>query len=520
VLAMGAAGLLILGLAVVNYVNLATLRIVRRQREIAMRRVLGATTRQLLAQFMAESVLLSVAAAALGMLLAWLLLPLFSELLERRLDGILTPLSMAACLLFGALVGALAGLYPGSLARGIHMGEALSHRGGETTRGAGLRRTLTALQFATAMATGSVALAILWQTQFASAVPPGYDPAPLTVIEMSKGLDNAQARALRDAVARLPGVDGVADSFNVPGRDDGTGTRGSQTVKRVDGTNLAMTVQFVGSAFFDVYGVAPLAGRLFDPRIDGYGDGAGSDDQPGRPGEHNVVLNQAAVRALGWQSMQQALGQRIDGTDWRIVGVAPDIRWNSLREPVPPTMYQPVRGSQLLTVRAHTAPAALERAIADTARRYFPESPPVIRRAASYYAQAYGDDLRLARMLACATAVVFALAAFGMYVLAAQSVQRRAREIVLRKLHGAGHAAIAALVGREFLLLTAVAAMIGLPPAVLGIQRYLAPFVERTPLGAWAPPAALALALLVVMAATARHTLAATRMAPLKALSD
>ncbi|HEX8403659.1 MAG TPA: ABC transporter permease, partial [Duganella sp.] len=75
VLAMGAAGLLILGLAVVNYVNLATLRTVRRRREIAMRRVLGATTRQLLTQFMAESVLLSLAAAALGAMLAWLLLP-------------------------------------------------------------------------------------------------------------------------------------------------------------------------------------------------------------------------------------------------------------------------------------------------------------------------------------------------------------------------------------------------------------------------------------------------------------
>jgi putative ABC transport system permease protein len=99
-------------------------------------------------------------------------------------------------------------------------------------------------------------------------------------------------------------------------------------------------------------------------------------------------------------------------------------------------------------------------------------------------------------------------------------VQRRAREIVLRKLHGAGRAAIGALVGREFVLLTSVAAVIGLPPAVLAIQRYLAPFVERTPLGAWAPVAALALALLVVAAATARHTLAAMRMAPAQALRD
>lgn len=530
VLAMGAAGLLILGLAVVNYVNLATLRTVRRRREIAMRRVLGATTRQLLTQFMAESVLLSLTAAALGAMLAWLLLPLFAELLDRRLDGIFTPLSMAACLLFGVLVGAVGGLYPGWLARGVDMGEALAHRGGESAGGAWIRRALTALQFATAMATGSAALAILWQTQFAGAVSPGFDPAPLLVVEMSKGLDDVQARGLRDAIARLPGVDAVADSQNVPGRDDGSGTRGSQLVKRVDGTGLPLPVQFVGPAFFNVYGLKPLAGRLLDPRIDGDGDGDGDRHAGGNgnasvlgaagSGERNVVVNQAAVRALGWPSMAQALGQRIGGTDWRIVGVAPDIRWESLRAPMVPLMYQPASGSRLLTVRTHIAPAALERAIADAASRYFPNSPPVIRRAGSYRAQAYGEDVRVARMLACATAVVLALAAFGMYVLAAHSVQRRAREIALRKLHGAGRAAIGALVGREFVLLTSVAAVIGLPPAVLAIQRYLAPFVERSPLAAWAPAAALALALLVVAAATARHTLSAMRMAPAQALRD
>lgn len=518
VLAMGAAGLLILGLAVVNYVNLATMRTLRRQREIAMRRVLGATTRRLLTQFMAESVLLSLAAAALGMLLAWLLLPLLSELLQRRLDGIFTPLSTAACLLFGALVGAVAGMYPGWLARGVNMGEALAHRGGETAGGAWMRRALTALQFATAMATGSLALAILWQTQFAGKAPPGFDPAPLLVVEMSEGMDDARARGFRDAVARLPQVGGVADSLAVPGRDDHTGTRGSMSVKRVDGSVAAMSVQFVSPEFFDVYGLSALAGRLLDPRIDGVG--TGNDD------EGNVVVNQAAVTALGWSSMEQALGQRINGTNWRIVGVAPDIRWYTLREPVRPTMYQPARNSHLLTVRMRGEPSAagavdaLERAIAATATRYFPSSPPSIRRAGGYYAQAYADDLRVAGMLACATVLVFALAAFGIYALAANSVQRRGREIVLRKLHGAGRAAIGTLVGREFLLLTAVAALIGLPLAVLGIERYLAPFVERSPLGAWAPVAALAVAALVAAASTARHTLAAMRIPPAQALRD
>ncbi|WP_373989858.1 ABC transporter permease [Duganella sp. BuS-21] len=504
VLALGAAGVLILLLAVVNYLNLATVRTLRRQREIAVRRVMGASARQLLAQFMTEAMLLSVAAAALGVLLAWLLLPLASVLLQRQLEGVLTPLAVAACLAFGALVGAAAGAYPGWLARGVDMRATLAQRSGETAGGAWLRRALTTVQFSVAISMGSVALAMLWQTQFAASASPGFDPSPLLVVEMQQDINQPAARALRDAIAQLPGVAGVADSSSVPGRDDHTGTRSSSTFKRIDGSNVAMPMQMVGKDFFQVYGVKPLAGRMFQT-----------------DGEESAVLNQAAVRALGWASAQEALGQRVNGRNLRVVGVAPELRWHTLREPAAPLMYVLSENSRLLTVRLSdvgSAGASVEQAIASAWLRYFPTQAPVIRHAAGYYAQAYADDVRVAGLLACATAVVLMLAAFGIYVLAAHSVQRRAREIVLRKLHGAGSAAIAALVGREFLLLTMAAALIALPPAWLAIAHYLAPFAERTPLGAWAPPAALAFALLVAATATARHTWSAMRMSPVQAL--
>lgn len=505
VLALGAAGLLILLLAVVNYVNLATVRAARRQREIAVRRVMGATTRQLLAQFMAEAMLLSTAAAALGVLLAWLLLPLASDLLQRPLEGLLTPAAVAACLAFGVVVGATAGLYPGWLARGVDMRATLAQRSGGTSGAAWLRRALTAVQFSAAIGMGSVALAILWQTRFAAEASPGFDPSPLLVIDMPIALDQPPADALREALAQLPGVAAVTASRNVPGRDDHTGTRGSMTVQRVDGSSMAMSVRMVDADFFKVYGVPALAGRTFDAR-------------EAQAGEQSVVLNPAAVPALGFASAGHAVGQRINGTQLRVVGVVSDLRWDSLRDPVLPAMYQIARDSGLFTLRLNGARADVEPAVAAVWQRYFPDRPAVIRGAAGYYALAYADDVRLVRLLACATLVVLVLAASGIYVLAAHSVQQRAREIVLRKLHGAGSTAIAALVGREFLLLIAVAALIALPPAWLAIARYLAPFAQRSPLGAWAPPAALALALLVAAAATARHTWSAMRMAPAQIL--
>lgn len=546
VLAMAGAGVVILLLAALNYVNLAAMRVVRRQREIAMRRVLGATTGQLLTQFMIESVLLSIAAAAAGVLLAWLLAPVASDLLAWPLAGLFTPASVALALLGGAVLGAAAGVYPGWLARGVDLTRVLSHRSGETAGGAWLRRVLAALQFGAAMAMGAVALAILWQTRFAATAPAGFDAAPLLVVELPRGDDTIPVAALRDALARLPGVAGVADSRSVPGRDDGTGTLGSVAVQRLDGSSASLTVYAVGAGFFDVYGLAPVAGRLFDPRLErtgGPGAGKPIEHAPkhaaGQPNGQNggqgaeqsigqerpVVLNAAAVRALGWQSAAQATGQRIVGTPYRIVGVAPDIRWESLRAPARAILYELARDSNLLTVRLagrsdQATVAAAQASIAATAARYVPTAPTVVRRAGSYAAEAYAADERVGRTLGWATAMVLALAAFGVYAMAAASVQRRGREIVLRKLHGAGRAAIAVLVAREFLLLTGAAALLGLPLAILGVERYLAPFVAHAPWGRWAPLAALALALLVVGLAAARHTLAAMCTSPVQALRD
>ncbi|MYM29174.1 FtsX-like permease family protein [Duganella sp. CY15W] len=510
VLALGAAGLLILLLAMVNYINLATVRTLRRQREIAVRRTMGASTYQLLVQFMSEAMFLAVSAAALGILLAWLLLPLASDLLQRQLESVCTPLSVAACLGFGALVGAAAGLYPGWLARGMDMRATLAQRSGETTGGAWLRRVLSAVQFSAAMGMGSLALAMLWQTQFATAIPPGFDPAPLLVAELPQDAEEASMRAFQDALKQLHGIAAIANSNAIPGRDDHTGTRGSTTLQRADGSSVFMPMQFVGADFFKAYNLQALAGRLFDARI----DHAKAD------GEHHVVINQAAARALGWLSASDAVGQYIHGSQARIVGVAPDLRWHTLREPIGPVMYELVDTSPLLTLRLNGRHEDVASAVAATWQRYFPAHPLALHPAASYYAQAYADDVRLAQLLACATAVILVLAACGIYVLAAHSVQRRAREIVLRKLHGAGRAAIAALIGREFAMLTAVAALIALPLAWLAIARYLAPFAERSPLVGWAPVAALGLALLIVTAATARHTLSAMRMAPVAALRD
>ncbi len=143
---------------------------------------------------------------------------------------------------------------------------------------------------------------------------------------------------------------------------------------------------------------------------------------------------------------------------------------------------------------------------------------PSIERAGDIIAANYAEEARISGLLGVAAAIALAIAAFGTYVLAAHTVQRRAREIVLRKLHGARPGQVALLVVRETGVLAAAAAAVALPLAWLGIERYLSQYVERAPIGAWTLLAALAATLLVAALAVGRHAWIAMRMRPAAAL--
>ena len=509
---LGAVALVILLLAATNYVNLATVRTVRRQREIAVRKVLGAPAGRLAAQFIAESMLVALIATGFGLLLAWLLLPVFSELVDRQLKDMFGPANLLAALGLGLVTGLLAGIYPAWVALGVRPQRTLSGRGSaETSGGLWLRRALTVAQFSTAICLTAVTLAIAWQSHYATTASPGFDASGMLVLELPESMRGEPAQALRAQMSHLAGVTSVAITQNAIGEPI-IGNHVPYTTQK--GGNANLLTRDISANFFDVVGVKPVAGRLFDVSRE-------TDDTVDK-----VVIDAAAARALGFADPAMAVGQIItaNATDGalaaQVVGIAPALRIQSLHEAVRPVVWRIRPRGIVLLIRGDGDVGALQGAIETMLNRQAPDKVFGIERAQTYLSNNYADDLRLAKLLGLASLVAIAIAAFGIYVLATYSVQRMARQIVLRKLYGAGHAAIVRLVGREFARLLALGAAIALPLAALVNARYLATFVERAPMGVWPLLAALMVAALVAALSTLRHTLGALRMAPAHVLRD
>jgi putative ABC transport system permease protein len=511
-----AIAFLILALAGINYVNLATIRVVRRQREIAMRKVLGAGRQRLTLQFIAESLLVSILATVAGLLLASLALPLFAALMDRDLRSVLSPGNIAAALGIGLILGLLTALYPAWVALRVPPSLILAGRPcTESPRIRRLRQVFSVVQVAVAIALVSFTAAISLQTRFAMDASPGFDPSSWVVVQLPVGewSGDEKARGLRAALAQQPGIAGVAVSSDPVGRSK---EAWSTEIRREGGAAVTMDVKAVSPDFFGVYGIRSLAGRLFDPRLD-------RDDDAGP-----VILNEIGAHSLGFASPQLAIGQTLlfrnpaaGGESQliakRIVGIAPEIRFYSLRE-VPGAIAYDLWGGTTLTVRASGSVADAEQAVRSVWPRYFPNSVLEMSPARDVYAANYADDARLARLLWLATAIAILIAAFGTHVLAADAVERRTGEIALRRLFGASRRDICKLIAGEVGSVVLLSAVIALPLAALAIARYLAPFTERTPSAFWMLAVATVAALAIASLAAARHTWIAMSLKPAVAL--
>jgi putative ABC transport system permease protein len=472
--AFAAVAALILGLACINYVNLATARAAHRTRAIGLRKILGGGRASLIAQFLGESVLLALLATVLGVILVEVLLPLpavsalFGKTLTLDLFG--RPLLGLGVLAFGLGVGLLAGLYPALYLSSFMPLTALVGRY-QPSGGLRLREALVFIQFAISIGVIASTLLMGQQMRFIANKGLGFDKENRLLLTL-RSQELVQREGLIAAeLKKRPGVLGVATSHTIMGRDM---PHAKGQVENNEGvmTDFGFSLIPVGDDFIPVMGIELVQGRDFSRRL--LTDIGAA-----------YIVNETFVRAMGWND---PLGKRIGlamagvGTG-PVIGVVKDFNYKSLRTSIEPfVMFRnfPEAGQRLMVVSI--APEGIRETLQHI-RKVFAEVDP--KRPLEYtfldeeLDRLYVSEERLMRLTAIFAAICIFIACLGLFGLAASATEQRTKEIGVRKVLGASTLTIILLLARRVLVLIAAGAVVASIVAWLAMQEWLSGFAYR-----------------------------------------
>lgn len=527
--------LLILAMACINFTNLATARAGQRAREVALRKVMGASRRQLIIQFLGESLIVAALSMLVALAIAELALPALSAFLGADLGlhyfgegGILFPIIGLV-----VAVGLAAGLYPAFVLSRFDPAPVLkSNRGGIDAKGNGsLRNILVVGQFAVSIALVICTAVVAAQTIYARSADPGYNRAGLLQVT---GIGRRQLATVSDqivtAIANIPGVEAV-------GRTSiGVDTNSSiNTSVRIEGNPVPINLgnYNVDPGFFAAMGLKPLAGRLLDaanPRDNSQvppNDDAAEAAFAARG--TNTVLSLEASRKLGFKTAADAIGRviRVSLTDEKygltpvtIVGVVADLRLRSLRDPYDPIMFYHDRSymtEMMVRVRAGEAGAMRDK-VETVWKQYAAQVPFQAQFTDDIVRAQYDADEARATIFAAFAGLAIIVACLGLYGLAAFTAERRTREIGIRKVLGAHTGDIVRLLVWQFSRPVLIANIIAWPVAWWLMRGWLDGFDARIELGLHWFIAAGGLAAVIAAVTIIGHAVKVARQSPALAL--
>jgi putative ABC transport system permease protein len=527
--------LLILGMAVVNFTNLATARASQRAREVALRKVLGATRKQLIVQFVAESVLISAVAMLLALALVELLVKPFAAFLDADLalnylggNGILLP-----AIGLTLIVGIISGLYPAFFLSRFQPAQVLkANRSASETPGSGLVRTvLVVFQFAVSIGLIICTAVIYGQTVFARNVDPGYKRDHiLQVEELSRAQLFNQADTIVNQMKRIPGVQSAALT------DIGVNTNNQNNSGIIPpGSNQQVNIgQYnVGEDFIDAMGLTLKAGRWFDPNrpMDDmtlpYPIDPNVEKALSKRG-FNVVLNEYAVKMLGFKSPRDAVGKVVrselldPGTgvaDINIIGVVGDSRFRTVRTPIDPIMFRKVTaGPSWMIIRYRGDPETVRSAVERQWKQITTEVPFSAKFGDDIMGEAYKKEDARAKTFAAFSLLAVVIGCLGLFGLAAFTAERRTKEIGIRKVLGARTRDIVRLLVWQFSRPVIIANVIAWPVAWWLMRDWLNGFDQRISLTPVPFLAAAAIALGIAIATVVGHAMKVARANPIHAL--
>jgi putative ABC transport system permease protein len=507
-----AIAVIILLIACANYMNLATARSIKRTREVGVRKTMGAHRAQLTRQFLGESLLLTLLALPLALGLLALALPAFNSLAGTDIELALLSAPLVPALVGVALVvGLVAGSYPALFLARFRPTQVLTGRLPVGWSGARLRKALIVGQFALSAALLFGTAIILQQLDYIQTKKLGFDQEQVVTMELRDPVFRQQADAFKQEIARLPGVQHAALSLGAP-TVGGFGRMGH--VFDWKSRQVAFQRALVDADFLETMGIELAAGRNFTRQ-----EVSAGRENPMRTERSGLILNEAAVEALGWASPEAAIGRVIEPFgENTVIGVVEDFHYRSLRHRIEPLALEP--GGYAATAVVRLAPGN----VAETLDRLratwdgFASAPFAYQFLDQQIDRLYRAEQRTATIIGGFAGLAVLLACLGLFGLAAYAAERRTKEVGIRKALGASVANIVGLLSKEFLVLVAIACVIAAPVAYGVAQQWLQDFAYRIDVSPLVFVAASALALAIAWGTIGTQAVRAARTDPADAL--
>ena len=476
---------IILLTAVINFVNICTGRSSARMKEMGIRKVLGGLRHQLTWQFLTESVLMVLLATTVALCIYPFAGQYFSAALGHKITGLTNfPVYFIIFpLLFALVVGLLAGIYPALVLSALGTIDSLKGKLNSIKESIWLRKTLVAFQFLTATVVFIGAIIISQQVSLFFHGNLGYNRdyiiyAPVPRDWSAKGVQKMEA--IRSQLAQMPQVSSVSLSWEVPAvldweaRKTAIYRQGANPSQGINTLNLLTDNQY--AATFNI----PLkAGRFFDAVYI-------ERDFP------QVVINLTELKALGWSDPNEAIGQKLvyQGSPSIICGVTADFHFGSMQQRIQPITFTNVNDVNIyryfsVKLKPGNMQVSIE-ALQDKWNALMPGAPFEYRFMDDALTKLYATELQLKEAAYIATVLAFIIVLLGVLGMISLSIQKRTKEIGIRKILGSSVAAIISLFLKDFLGVIAIAGLVACPLAYLIMQHWLSDYAYHITIS-WLP---------------------------------
>jgi len=501
-------GVIVLLLACINYINLTTAGAIKRAKETSVRKVVGATKPQLIRQFFIETFIICSSAVIIGVLILKLILPAFSAWIGQPYRFDFSLLNIFILFGFVLFISAIAGIYPSAILSSFNPVTALKGSFSQGAKGNLIRKSLVVFQFTITIALVASILIISRQMNYIKNKSLGYDShAVIEVNFYGEDVVRNHYSAIRNQLLSSPYILNTSKhDGNVVG---GIGN-GWTTTENLKGDDISTSLysMFIDTTYADTYNMKLAAGRFFSPQIP-------TDTTK------SVMVNEAAVRTFGWKTAENAIGKRFGkGDDARyVIGVVKDFNFESLHKPVDALLirYTKVGSSLSLKIDGRHIDEAINH-LKKTWQSMVPDVPLVYSFVDESIGRQYGNEQKMQGIFYGFAILSLLIACLGLFGLSIFVVERKIKEIAIRKVLGASIPGIVGLLSKDFLKLVIIAAIIATPLAFYFMHQWLQDFAYRVNIGWWVFAASGIVALLIALVTISVKAIKAAMGNPVKSL--